>query len=153
MRSIVSFQGASYQAAQYVGKVLAAEAHATYGPSLGEGEDPMRVSANVAPITATRSLSHPVFEAGFLGAPRWGILISEPATTRHLAGLLTIQDLTCAEMVAATPADRARTLFSRQLHGGVGTQPYEVIDGIKFAAIQGLMQKPSLIGKLVKSLT
>ena len=44
-------------------------------------------------------------------------------------------------------------LFSRQLHGGVGTQPFEVIDGIKFAAIQGLMQKPSLIGKLVKSLT
>jgi hypothetical protein len=156
VRSIVTLQGASYQAAQYVGKILAAEAHALHGPTLGEHPAPMRVSANVAPITATRSLSHPVFEAGFIGAPRWGILISEPMTTRHVAGWLTIADLTSPDAPTrpdaqyAQDTDRASALFSEQFHGGVGTQPYEVIDGIRFAAIQGMLQRPSLLAGLIR---
>lgn len=155
-RSIVALQGASYQAAQYVGKVLAAEAHASHGPTLGEALAPMTVSANVAPITATRSLSHPVFEAGFIGAPSWDIFISEPAATRHFSGLLAMHDLTArgsrtaAGCAYASPAERGRAIFEQQFHGGVFTQPYAVIDGIRFAAVQGMVRKPGLIGKLIR---
>ena len=57
------------------------------------GGRPVAVSANVAGITATRSLLHPLFQAGFLGAPSFGIEIYEPATTRLLSGLLTLHDV------------------------------------------------------------
>jgi hypothetical protein len=155
-RSIVALQGASYQAAQYVGKVLAAEAHASHGPRLDDGLHPLTMSANVAPITATRSLSHPVFTAGFLGAPSWDIFISEPAATRHVNGLLAIHDLThpdasaSADRAYPSTADRARAVFEAQFHGGVFTQPYAVIDGIRLAAVQGLMQKPQLLAGLIR---
>lgn len=154
--SIVPLQGASYQAAQYVGKVLSAETHAVYGPTLGDTPDPLTVSANVAPITATRSLSHPVFEAGFLGAPMWGIFISEPQTTRELNGLLAIHDVTdpsapgAAGQAYDSPAERARALFLEQAHGGVYAQPYALDGSIKVAAVSGLVQKPSLIPRLLR---
>ena len=152
--SVVPLQGASYQAAQYIGKILSAETHAVYGASLLDTNHPLTISANVAPITATRSLAHPVFEAGFLGAPMWGIFISEPRTTRELNGLLAIHDVTdpaapgAASQVYASAADRARALFLEQAHGGVFAQPYALDGGIKVAAVSGLMQKPSLIPRL-----
>ncbi len=154
--SVVPLQGASYQAAQYIGKILSAETHAVYGASLLDTNHPLTISANVAPITATRSLAHPVFEAGFLGAPMWGIFISEPRTTRELNGLLAIHDVTdpeapgAAGQVYATAADRARALFLEQAHGGVYAQPYALDGGIKVAAVSGLMQKPSLIPRLFR---
>lgn len=88
-RGVISLQGAGYQAAQYLTKIISGEVLATSGL----GGRPVTVSANVAGITNTRSLSHPLFQAGFEGAPLFGVRIFEPATTRALAGLLMLHDL------------------------------------------------------------
>jgi hypothetical protein len=154
--AIVPIQGASYQAAQYVGKMLAAETHALHGTTLGDASDPLTVSANVAPITATRSLSHPVFEAAFLGAPMWGVFIAEPKTTRELNGLLAIADVTDPEAPAsssrtyATPGERARAVFLSQVHGGVFAQPYGMDGEIRVAAVNGLTKRPALLARLLR---
>lgn len=153
--SIVPIQGASYQAAQYVGKTLAAETYAHHGTVLGDDADPLTVSANVAPITATRSLAHPVFEAGFLGAPAWNIFISEAETTRELNGLLAIHDVTDPEAPGASTrtyasaAARAHAISREQVHGGVYALPYGLDGGIRTAAVIGIGKKPSLIRGLV----
>ena len=149
-RSIVPLQGTSYQAAQYLGKALTAEAFAVYGTALGESVAPLTVSANVAPITATRSLAHPMFEAAFLGAPLFDIWISKPLTTRALNGLISLHDVLnpeapgAASHAYATPAERARALFTQQVHGGVYALPFALEGCIAVAAIQGLTQKPKL---------
>jgi hypothetical protein len=147
--SVVPIQGVSYQAAQYVGKLLAAEASALYGSAL-DGSSALTVTANVAPITATRSLSHPMFEAAFLGAPLFDILIAKPSTTRALGGLLAIHDVLNPEAPAragsrnGTPREQARALFAQQVHGGVYAQPFALDGAITVAAARGLAQKPKL---------
>jgi hypothetical protein len=149
-RSIVPLQGTSYQAAQYLGKALTAEAFAVYGTELSDAPSPLTVSANVAPITATRSLAHPMFEAAFLGAPRFDIWISKPLTTRALNGLISLHDVLnpeapgAATHAYATPSERARALFTQQVHGGVYALPFALAGCIMLAAISGLSQKPKL---------
>lgn len=150
-RSIVPTQGASYQAAQYIGKILAAEACAVYGTALdAAGRERVTVSANVGPITATRSLAHPVFEAAFLGAPVFDILISKASTTRNLGGLLALHDVLNPDAPGAAarsyPSDaaRARALFSQQFHGGVYAQPFALEGCITVAALRGLVEQPKL---------
>jgi hypothetical protein len=148
--SIVPIQGVSYQAAQYLGKLLAAEATALYGSALGPELAPCTVSANVAPITATRSLSHPVFEAAFLGAPLFDILVAKPSTTRALAGLLAVHDVLnpqapgAAQRPLGSPRERAARLFTQQAHGGVYAQPFALEGEIAVAAVQGLARRPKL---------
>jgi hypothetical protein len=149
---IVPLQGASYQAAQYVGKILAAETFAVHGLALGASR-PIAVSANVAPITATRSLLHPVFQAGFLGSAMWNVLISSPELTRGLNGWLMIADLTDEEPAGEAdldPAERARAVFREQVHGGVFAQPWAMYGEIRVAAIYGLMLRPSLLVALAR---
>lgn len=154
--AIVPLQGASYQAAQYVGKLLAAEAFATHGPALTGERAPLTVSANTAPITNTRSLAHPLFQAGFLAADDFGITISQPVTTVELNGLLAIADVTDPEAYCAatypwtTPADRARGLFVEQVHGGVFAQPWAFFGVIQMAACIGMARRPSLLRDLVR---
>jgi hypothetical protein len=167
-RAIVKTQGVSYQAAQYLGKMLAAEAYSVFGNQLDEHtRTPLTVSANVAPITATRSLSHPVFEAAFLGAPAFHILIAKSEASRELAGLLTLHDLlnpaapgaaasfgSRAEPRASTAqgggagpveaAARARGVLTQQIHGGIYSQPYALDGCISVAALRGLTKKPRL---------
>jgi hypothetical protein len=88
-RAVVPIQGASYQAAQYLAKTLAAEVWGTLGNDLNADGPALRVSANSAAITRTRSLSTPIFEAGFVGAPAFGVDTFAPETTRALrAGAL-----------------------------------------------------------------
>ena len=151
--AIVALQGASYQAAQYVGKLLAAEVFGVVGIN---GAGPMTMSANIAPITATRSLSHPLFEAGFLFAPNFGVWIAKPATTRALHALLMIADVTDPEAPAAatqiyeSDAKRAAAIFAEQVHGGVFAQPYAFEAMIRMAAIGGLTKKPSLLARIVR---
>lgn len=148
-RSVVSLQGAAYQAAQYVGKVLTAEAFAAYGPALDARQRrPLRVSANVAGITRTRSLSHPLFNAAFNGASRFGIEIFEPETTRALSGILAIHDL----LNDASPAARAVAdplevpgLFGQQVHGGVRSLPYALGSAIRVAALIGAGKNPMVL--------
>lgn len=153
--AVVPLQGASYQAAQYVGKTLCAEALGTRG--LVAGGPPLRVSANVAPITATRSLSHPVFEAGFLFAHDYGVWISPPDITRNLHALLTVEDLTGASAptspsrVHPDDAARAGALLGQQVHGGVYAQPYRFEGMIRVSALRGLLSRPSLLVKALRA--
>lgn len=150
-RSIVPLQGAAYQAAQYISKRLMADAWFCNG--LGQGAAPAGqvVSANVAPITSTRSLSHPLFQAGFIGAPLFGVHISSPAVTRLLAFLTTLYDLFEPSASARRPGGRPivaadlQALAACQIHGGVAGLPYTLEPSITVAALVGLMQKPGLL--------
>jgi hypothetical protein len=147
----VSVQGLSYQAAQYISKLAAAESFAVYGPAWDDTAlKPVTVSANVAGITRTRSLSHPLFAAAFVGAPRFGVRIFDPDTTRALSGLLILHDLLnpAAPGSASAPADpatKAAALFSQQVHGGIYNLPYPLEQAIRIAAVIGMGQRPSVL--------
>jgi hypothetical protein len=151
-RSTVSLQGSSYQAAQYLCKTAAAESYAIHGtnPSV-ERAQPITVSANVAGITRTRSLSHPLFSAAFLGAEEFGVRIFEPATTRALGGLLMLHDLLNPEAPGAAEAHstdcraKASGLLAQQVHGGVYGLPWVLEDVIRVAALVGIANRPSLL--------
>lgn len=125
MQAVVSLQGASYQAAQYVEKTLAAESWVQAGH---------RVSANVAGVTRTRSMQHPVFEAAFEGAGAFGVETFSPETTRALSGLLTLHDLLAGE--------RAPAPLSQRVHGGLHVLPYAVEPALRVAAGIGLARRP-----------
>jgi hypothetical protein len=151
-RSIVSIQGVSYQAAQYVSKIVSAETYAIHGTRFDATEArPVTVSANVAGITRTRSLSHPLFAAAFVGAPRFGVRIFEPATTRALNGLLVLHDLLnpeapgAAGRAFASEQHKARALLSQQVHGGIYNLPYELEPAIRASAVIGMTSKPSVL--------
>jgi hypothetical protein len=154
-RTVVRLQGATYQAAQYLGKMMAAEALLVRGIA----GQPVAVSANVAGITATRSLLHPLFQAGFLGAPRFGIEIYDPATTRLLSGLLTLHDVLHAGAPGAAldpaldpakdSAARARGLTSQAIHGGTRSLAWVLEPTIRVGAVLGLGKQPSLVRGLL----
>ena len=131
-RSVVSIQGTSYQAAQYVAKVLVAEVWASRG---------LRVSANTAAITKTRSLDHPIFAAAFGGAEALGVETFAPRLSRRINGLLAVADWLRPEL--PTPG-RVR------VHGGIHTLPYPLEAGLKIAAGIGFARSPRLIGGLFK---
>lgn len=139
-QAIVQLQGASYQAAQYVAKILAAEAFAC-APDASR-RVPI-VSANVAGITNTSSMSEPVFQAGFAGAWHFGDEIFEPRSTRWLAALLMLHDLLAPD-ARLDPAHPER-LFHRQIHGGVYTSRWRLEDAIRVAALIGVAKRPALI--------
>jgi hypothetical protein len=142
--STVSLQGLSYQAAQYISKIAAAESYAVYG-SHGT---PLAVSANVAGVTRTRSLSHPLFAAAFLGAAQFGVRIFDPATTRALSGLLMLHDLlNPGRPVARASSDtaRAEALLGQQVHGGIYGLPWALEGVIRVAAVAGLASHPGLL--------
>ncbi len=147
-RSIVSIQGASYQAAQYLGKRITAEAW------LAEGIEGQRVtvSANVAPISRTRSLSHPVFEAAFGGARAFGVETYPPPFTRSLMGWLMLHDLLNPEApgAAAPVAERAPLAGAQQVHGGLLSLPYALDPALRFAAIIGFARRPGLAMRLLR---
>lgn len=150
----VSIQGLSYQAAQYISKIAAAEAYAVYGNRLHEqgAGTPLTVSANVAGITRTRSLSHPLFEAAFAGAHHFGVRIFDPATTRALSGLMILHDLLnpAAPGAAARGGEareRAARVHGQQIHGGIYGLPCVLEGVIRAAAVAGLSRNPSLLWK------
>lgn len=154
-RSVVSIQGVSYQAAQYISKIASAETFAVHGTRFDATEPhPMTVSANVAGITHTRSLSHPVFEAAFIGASRFGVRIFEPSTTRALSGLIVLHDLLNPQAPGSaarrfdTPAEKAAALLSQQVHGGIYSLPYVLEPAIRASAVLGLGRRPGLLLKL-----
>src|SRR5204862_6492784 len=137
--------------AQYIGKLAAAETFAVYGNDLnGDTPRPITVSANVAGITRTRSLSHPLFRAAFIGAPYFGVRIFEPDTTRALSGLLILHDLLNphAPGAAARQFGDARTkaarLLSQQVHGGIYGLPYVLEHAIRVAALIGMGSRPDV---------
>jgi hypothetical protein len=153
-RATVSIQGLSYQAAQYIAKLASAETFAVHGTNLhSDVARPVTVSANVAGITRTRSLAHPLFQAAFIGAPRFGVRIFDPATTRALSGLLILHDLLCPTApgaAAVQPSDprlKASLLLSQQVHGGIYSMPFVLEHAIRAAAVIGMASQPSLLFK------
>ncbi|HEX7663281.1 MAG TPA: hypothetical protein VF407_02155, partial [Polyangiaceae bacterium] len=127
-RAVISLQGAAYQTAQYVSKTLRAEVWANDGK---------HVSANVAGISRTRSLEHPLFLAAFEGAPSFGVRIFDADTTRSLATLLMLSDL-------LRPAPPANRVHSAQIHGGVYDLPWQFEASVKAAAVLGAAKKPAV---------
>ncbi len=141
-RAIVPIQGVSYQAAQYISKILAAEVFATQGISLQGLARPIRVSSNVAGITKTRSLQHPVFQAAFLGAPTFGVEIFEVPTTRALSTMLILHDILNP---TAQKLGDISTLFAKQVHGGIYSRAFALDPMIRIATVMGLVKRPKLL--------
>ena len=133
-RGIVPIQGGSYQAAQYLGKMMAAEAWAT-------GERPFPVSANTAGISLTDSLHHPVFDTAFSGAAALGVETFEPRTTRWLNGLLTLRD-------RLDPTDDG--LFDTRVHGGTYQIPYPIEPALRVATALGVTKDPRRLPALIR---
>ncbi len=147
VRGVISLQGAAYQAAQYLMKILSSEVLATRGI----GGRHVTLSTNVAGITNTRSLSHPLFQIAFQGAPQFGVRIFDPLTTRAASGMLMLHDLLNPEApgavgrVFASPVERARAIRSEQLHGGTYNLPWQFESAVKSAAVFGLGRRPDLL--------
>jgi hypothetical protein len=143
-RTVASIQGASYQAAQYLGKVLKAECWAegsAAGAASSPPRPPLRVSANTAAITRTRSLDHPVFAAAFGGAGAFDVETLTPRQSRPLNGLLAVRDWLHPD----TPVPgRVR------VHGGIHTLPYPLETALRVAAAIGFARSPSLMRGLLK---
>lgn len=150
-RSVVSLQGAAYQAAQYLAKMMTAEALLVDGIA----GQPVSISANVAGITATRSLLHPLFQAGFLGAPRFGIEIYEPATTRAVSCLLMLHDVLNTQSPGAAARTnepvlpRAKLVAAQSIHGGTRSLPWGLEATIRVGALIGLGKRPKLLVGLI----
>ncbi len=132
-RTVVGIQGASYQAAQYVAKVLVAECWSNRGD--------FRVSANTAAITRTRSLAHPVFTAAFGGAGAFGIETLTPRQSRAVNGLLALHDWLHPQ--APVPG-------AVRVHGGIHTLPYPLDKALRVAAAFGFARSPRLLRGLLK---
>lgn len=146
-RSIVPLQGTTYLAAQYLTKMMVAEAWVI-------DRAPMRMSANVAGITHTRSLEHPLFLAGFQGARAFGIRVFDPEQTRVLMALLMLHDVLRPDAPAAQ-ADggengQASRLAAQTVHGGLRSAPFELEATIRVAALLGLAQRPGLLWGLLR---
>ncbi|MEQ9450689.1 MAG: hypothetical protein RJQ07_03805 [Pseudomonadales bacterium] len=140
-RSVVGIQGASYQAAQYIGKIMTAISWAESG-ALQSTTAPLRVSANTAAITRTRSLQHPVFNAAFGGATAFGVETMSSAQSQVLNGMLTVADLLRPE--APQPA-------KVRVHGGIHTLPYPLDSALYVAAAIGFVRHPALLMRLLKA--
>jgi hypothetical protein len=140
-RSVVAIQGASYQAAQYLGKVMTAECWADHGPTGAETPRPLRVSANTAAITRTRSLDHPLFAAAFGGAAAFGVETFTPRQSRCVNGLLAVHDWLHPEL----PVPGAV-----RVHGGIHTLPYPLEPALRLAAAFGFARSPRLLRGLFR---
>ncbi len=143
-RLVVALQGASYQAAQYLEKVLAAERW------LARPERAFALSANVAGISQTRSLSHPLFQAAYAGAAAFGVETFRPETTRSLNGLLTLHDLLNPAAAGAPGATDADALLAQRFHGGFHVVPTAIDPSLRVAAGIGLLRQPALLGRLLR---
>ncbi len=104
-RGTLPDQGVSYLAANVLGKIHASEAY---------DDGHVRVSGNVAPITATRSTHTPVTRRIFPELARCGILVAMPDVARQLMGWMLLYDL-------FGPRTKAG---HRQIHGGVFSHPW-----------------------------
>jgi hypothetical protein len=149
-RAVMDLQGPGYQAAQYLSKIMSAEALAVSGLD-EQAPCPFTVSANVAGITNTRSLAHPLFQLGFVGAPLFGVRIFEPGTTRALSSLLMLHDVLNPDAPASATRHhesenaRARAVRASQIHGGVYDMPWQFQSAVQAAAVIGMGRRPGLL--------
>ncbi len=134
--TVVTIQGASYQAAQYLAKVLTAECW------FADADFSARISANTAAITRTRSLDHPVFAAAFGGAAAFGVETFPPRLSRQVNGLLAVHDWLCPE--PPVPGEI-------RVHGGIHTLPYPLESALQVAAAIGFAKSPRLLKGLFRA--
>jgi hypothetical protein len=132
---IVPAQGPNYALAKRIQKWRAVLARA-------QGH---RVSANVAPSTATASvLTRRDFKAAFAGAGHYGAEIFEPDTTNAVMAALLIHDLRASGGVSdpATALTHPLELFTDcAVHGGLWRAPYQLRSVLEIAAIRGLFAR------------
>jgi hypothetical protein len=93
------------------------------------------VSMNVAPPTRTRSvLKNRALAAAFIGAPRFGVEVFEPATTKTLMAALLVHDLHVGGLAQAHPwQDEAYAAA----HGGLWRIAYAPRSALTLAALMG----------------
>jgi hypothetical protein len=93
------------------------------------------VSMNVAPPTRTRSvLKNRALAAAYIGAPRFGVEVFEPATTKTLMAALLVHDLQASAPAQAHPwQDEAYAAA----HGGLWRIAYAPRSALTLAALMG----------------
>jgi hypothetical protein len=123
---LVPQQGANYTLAKRVQRWRAVAAQA----------DGHLVSANVAPATATRSVTkNRLLAAAYAGAKRFGVEVFQPETSRVLMAALLVHDLRVGAPAPAHPDD----LFAEQAaHGGLWRIAYLPRSVLGLAAVTGL---------------
>ena len=123
--SLIPQQGPNYALAKRVHRWRAAAAR----------EDGAIVSMNLAPPTRTRSvLKNRVLAAAYVGAPRFGVEVFEPATTRTLMAALLVHDLYADRPARAEPwQDEAHAAA----HGGLWRIAYAPRSALPLAALLG----------------
>jgi len=132
--SVVAIQGASYQAAQYLGKTMMAE--------VWQSKARFRVSLVTAPITQTRSLEHPIFAAAFQGAKALGVETFAPSFSQQAGAIMAMTDWF---------SDVPTKLLAQRLHGGIHTMPYRLESALIMAAVIGFSRRPQLLAGLLGS--
>ena len=102
-----------------------------------------RVSANVAPSTATASVvMRKEFAAAFAGAKHYGVEVFEPATTNALMAALLIHDLredACAANPAQPLGHPLELFMDKAVHGGLWRAGLQLRSVLVIAAIRGLL--------------
>jgi hypothetical protein len=95
----------------------------------------MTVSMNVAPPTRTRSvLKNRALAAAYIGAPRFGVEVFEPDTTKALMAALLVHDLCAGAPAQAHPwQDEAHAAA----HGGLWRIAYAPRSALTLAALMG----------------
>jgi hypothetical protein len=127
-RTFVVRQGVSYQAGNLFGKNYAAEVHAA---GRRWSDRPVRVSANVAPMTSTRSTEGPEASIALGQVKHLGVTVAEPPVTRALMFLLWMRDVFGPE-----PPSR-EVPFPQQVHGGVFTSAWALDSLLQLAYLKG----------------
>jgi hypothetical protein len=132
--SLVPIQGPNYALAKHVQRWRAIVA----------AENGIRTSANVAPATATTSVTkNRLLAAAYRGAPHYGVEIFEPATSRALMALLLVHDLRFADAHVSpeSSGQHPYDLFVDQAaHGGLWRNGYEPRSVLPLALLRGLIR-------------
>ncbi len=101
----------------------------------------VRVSANIAPATNTRSVTrNRLLAAAYAGAPRFDVEVFEPTTSNTLMAALLVHDLHDPNTVAdpAVPLAHPCELFTQAAaHGGLWRQPFAPRSVLPAAALLG----------------
>jgi len=130
---VVPAQGPNYALAKRIQKWRALAARAA-------GH---RVSANVAPSTATASVvMRRDFAAAYAGAGHYGVEIFEPATTNAIMAALLIHDLRnddCPANPAMVLPHPLALFMDEAVHGGVWRTGLQLRSVLEIAAIRGLI--------------
>lgn len=104
--------------------------------------DGLRVSANVAPATRTRSVtSNRVLAAAYAGAHRFDVEVFEPDTANALMAALLVRDLrdpAAAGEPATSLAHPVELFVESAVHGGLWRNAFQPRSVLPLAAVLGL---------------